>query len=118
MERKKLLLIDDNEDTQITLKMLLEDYFSEIFLAFDGEEGLEIYKTHKPEVIITDIYMPKLNGIELCKKIKEIDTNQTIILVSAHSEDDKVIKKIDCYDYYLSKPYDVEKLIKYFEEIS
>ena len=115
--KKNLLLVDDNIDTQKTLKILLEDYFDNIFLAFDGEKGFEIYNSSPCDVVITDLYMPKLNGIELCKKIKSINKDQKIILVSAHDENDKIIQKIDCYDYYLSKPYNLDKLISYIEEI-
>jgi len=116
MKRKTLLIIDDNKDILNTLQTLLSENFDNIFIALNGKEGFELFNKYKPELIISDISMPEIDGITLCKKIKSINPFQKIILMSSHSENDKRIKKINCYNFYISKPYSIEELLGYIKD--
>ena len=68
-----ILLVDDESEIRLYLTRLLQKYTSDISVAKDGIEALEIYKSTKPDIVITDIRMPNKDGIELLKDIKDID---------------------------------------------
>ncbi len=73
-----LLYVEDSHDAQDYMKHYLEDEVKEFYQAFDGEEGLRMYHEKKPDIILTDINMPNLNGLDMCVKIKNIDKHQHI----------------------------------------
>jgi len=85
MSQKKIriLLADDDKLTiKIIFSFLKDDY--EVLIAYDGLQAYELYKKHQPEIIITDISMPNMNGIELISKIRESDQNTKILILSSH----------------------------------
>jgi len=114
----KLLYVEDNQDTREMTAMMLEDFFDTIILSIDGEEGLQKFKENDIDIVLTDINMPKLNGIELCKKIKEIDKDVPLLILSAHNEqiyyDDS--EKIGI-DGYLLKPIDIEQFSEVLHDV-
>ncbi len=77
------------------LKDALADYFFSFTIANNGEEGLEKYKKINPDIIITDIMMPKLDGLEMTKRIREENETIPIIVLSAFSDKEKLLKAID-----------------------
>ena len=81
-----LLYVEDSRDAQDYMKYYLEDEVKEFYQAFDGEEGLKIYEDKMPDIILSDINMPKMNGLDMCVKIKNIDKHQNIILLSAFQD--------------------------------
>ncbi|NVJ52536.1 MAG: response regulator [Campylobacteraceae bacterium] len=95
-KKLKILFIEDNLDVREQLNKLLENFFSNIDICFNGEEALKQYKDYKTnssnfyDLIITDISMPKLDGIELCKQILLINKEQKILVISAHTEKEKI----------------------------
>lgn len=82
-----LLIVEDGEDIisimDRTFKMLVKD----IYLANNGEEALEQYKKHSPDVVITDIRMPHFSGIKLLKELREEDKETPIFVISAYPQD-------------------------------
>jgi diguanylate cyclase (GGDEF)-like protein len=111
MNSLTLLYVEDNEETQERTKMIIADDVKELYQAFDGEEGLEMYKILRPDVVLTDINMPKLDGLEMAKKIKEINKNQLIIAVSAFDDREMLLKAINIgIDFFLPKPLDIDEL--------
>jgi len=106
----KLLYVEDNEDAREMTTMILEDFFDSIIIAVDGEDGYNKFKENEIDLIITDINMPKLNGLEMSEKIRTLDDNVSIIVLSAHNEDSFFIESIHTgINGYLLKPIDIDQ---------
>jgi DNA-binding response OmpR family regulator len=111
----KILLADDEKDIVETLKSRLTREGYDVTIAADGEEALLKVKENNPDIIILDLMMPKLNGFEVLKKVRENfkDKWRPIIIVSARTELDSVKQ---CYDleadHYLTKPCTIEDILK------
>jgi len=100
-----LLIAEDDPHAQKQLKELLSDYFREIFQAYDGEEALSMYQTRKPDIILVDITMPKMDGLALAQKIKRIDAHQPIVFLSGHSDPETLLHSANIpVDGYVLKP--------------
>jgi len=107
-----LLYIEDDEDSREQTLDTLELFFTKIVIAVDGEDGLYKYNSNKIDFIITDINMPKLNGIEMIQKIRKLNQTIPIIIVSAHSDTDFFLDSIKVgVDGYLIKPLESEQFI-------
>jgi len=122
MQKISLLYIEDDKDIQeIYLDVISRDV-DVIHLAHDGEEGYEVYLEKKPDIILLDINMPKLDGLSLAKKIREVDSEVKIIITTAYAEQDKLLQAIELYLIkYILKPIDPkvlkEALVKAKSEI-
>jgi len=114
-----LLYVEDNKDTQEYMKFYLSDEVKELYQAYDGEEGIEIYQSKKPDIIITDLNMPKLNGIEMIEKIKSINKEQIIIITSAFGDKDNLMEALNYgANGFISKPIDIEKFNEKLLEVT
>ena len=115
MLKKKILVIDDEENIRKYLKLSLKDTEEyrecEVILASSGEEGLQFVKQHKPDLVLLDIVMPDMDGLETLKKIKEIDKEIPVCMVTAvwSGEEGKQCFDAGAYDY-ITKPIDFEYL--------
>ncbi len=110
----KILFVEDEFNITKLIKEALSDYFFSFTVASNGKEGIEKFKKVNPDIVITDIMMPQFDGLEMTKKIKEIDENIPIIVLSAFSEKDKLLKAIDIgITKYFIKPFDPEELLDY-----
>ena len=110
-KKLRLLYIEDDSDTRDITIMLLDMFFDNIVVAIDGEDGLRKFKEKDVDLIITDIMMPKLNGLEMSKEIRKIDNDIPIITISAHNENTFFINSIDIgINGYLLKPMDIDHL--------
>ncbi|MBZ5494501.1 MAG: response regulator transcription factor [Acidobacteriia bacterium] len=110
-ERPRILVVDDEPQITRTLRASLSMYGYEIQVANDGEVGLEAFKTSKPDLVITDLSMPKMTGIELCKRIR--DRSQVpIIVLSVRGEDKHKVEALDKgADDYVTKPFSINELL-------
>ncbi|WOE69789.1 EAL domain-containing protein [Hydrogenimonas thermophila] len=107
----KLLFVEDNQDAREMTAMILEDFFDSITIAVDGVDALEKFKKSTFDIVISDVNMPNMNGLELFKKIREIDQSVSLIFLSAHNEENYFIESIHIgVDSYLLKPIDLEQL--------
>ena len=115
----RLLYVEDNEETRLFTLELLSRFFSDISVAINGAEGLELFKNEKYNLVISDINMPLMGGIEMGAKIREIDNKVPIIILSAHNESNYVESayNIDITEY-LEKPLDFSQLIDTLKHIS
>ena len=105
MNTFKLLYIEDDKDIQEIYLSLLQEYINEIHCANDGEEGYEKYLKIKPDIILLDINMPKIDGLTLAKKIREIDKDVKIIITTSYSDREKLLQAIELYLIkYILKP--------------
>lgn len=113
-----ILYVEDEKFIRDELAEILALDFKKLFVASDGEEGLELYKEHRPELIISDIQMPKMDGLLLSKKILEIDSQAKIILTTAFNEEShlKESKRLNIFDY-IKKPIDLNDLYRAIERI-
>ncbi len=84
MERKKILVVDDEEDVRETLGTVLENLNYQALLAADGEEALSVVKNQRVDVVLSDLYMPGMNGIELLKRVKTEKKNIIFMMITAH----------------------------------
>ena len=107
---KRFLCIDDDRTLLLIVKQILTKSFGaqtlEVFQASTGEEGLQIMREIKPDIILCDIHMPGMDGLEVCQRVRELKLRSAVILMSAYdAEQDNAIKASDTgADAYLSKP--------------
>jgi DNA-binding NtrC family response regulator len=107
----KILIVDDEKGMRDLLYKVLKKEGYEIYLAEDGEQGYEMALEVSPDVIIADLDMPVMNGIDMIKKIKSFDPNATIIIVTAYASIESAIEalKLGAYDYII-KPFKNEEI--------
>ena len=106
-----LLYIEDEAYLRKAVVNYLEDEFNIIYEASNGVEGLKIYKNKKPDIIITDVEMPQMNGLEFCTKVREQDLTTPIIIMTAYSHTEYLLKATELnLIKYLIKPIDEELL--------
>lgn len=106
-----LLYVEDDPVAQEWMQVIFDGQFKEYYQAYNGQEGLELYKKYKPDIILTDINMPQLNGLEMAEQIKAIDKNQAIIVMSAFDDKETLLKAINIgIDYFAPKPVNMEVL--------
>jgi two-component system, OmpR family, phosphate regulon response regulator PhoB len=121
--KKKILVIDDEMDIRIFISTLAETNGYKSFIAKDGEEGLQMVKVHKPDLIILDVMMPRESGLKLFRELRSDEATKSIpiIMVSAVSRKTFLhsIKELERYhsvtlsepEGYIEKPPEAEELI-------
>ncbi len=106
-----LLYVEDEAFIRQNAILFLEDTFNEIYEADNAFSALEIYEERKPDIIITDISMPKMNGLEMCERIRKKDQKTPIIITTAHTNTDYLLKAVELQLVkYLLKPIDEDEL--------
>ncbi len=110
-----VLVVDDNADMTDFLKKTLGEYFKSVMTASDGTEALHLFRNHTPDVVVSDVMMPRMNGFQLCAHIKEDIAVSHIPVILLTARDDEQSRK-DGYkngaDAYIGKPFEVETLIE------
>lgn len=107
-----VLIVEDEKNIALLMKDILSSIFSEIYYANDGVSGLNKFKKLRPDMVICDVLMPLKDGLSLAKSIKDLSPNTPIIIISAHSDKEKLLKAIDInVNKYLIKPIIPEELI-------
>ncbi|GAH37770.1 unnamed protein product, partial [marine sediment metagenome] len=111
MSPRKILLVDDEPHVLELLSVALEEEGYTILLANNGKEALAQLKKEQPQVVLLDIRMPGLDGVEVLRRIKEINQASSVIMMTAYGAMDTVVKVIQLGAYdYLTKPLDLEKV--------
>ncbi|HBK80485.1 MAG TPA: two-component system response regulator [Nitrospinae bacterium] len=107
----RILIVDDEVDVLIFLARELRDQDYEVETAPSGEEAIEKIKANRPHLMLLDINMPGMGGLETLKKAKEIDPHLAVVMVTAVAEEDiaKDAIKMGAYDY-IQKPIDLDHL--------
>ena len=114
----KVLLVEDEQNIAQLLKSALGGNFRSFLLAKDGDEGYELFMKTKPDIIITDIMMPRSTGLEMANKIRTLNKEIPIIILSAYSEKEKLFGAIDAgVTKYFTKPYDPDEILQYIISI-
>ncbi len=106
-----LLYVEDEDELRDSLEVYLKKLFKHVFVAEDGQEGLELYRTNQIDLVVSDIQMPILDGLEMSKEIKEINTTQEIIITSAYSDASYFLNSIKIgISGYIIKPIDYAQM--------
>ena len=112
-----ILIVDDEKNYLTILSAVLEDEGFEVLTALGGREALEVHKTSDLDLIVTDMKMPGMDGIELLEHIKSVDPDLPIIMMTAHGTIDKAVEAMQKGAYsYILKPFDNERLIIYVKK--
>lgn len=110
----KVLLVEDEKNLAKLLKRALGEMFDFFELAYDAKEGLEKFRQNRHDVVITDITMPKMTGLELADILRRESPQTPVIIISAYSEKEKLLGAIDAgVSKYFIKPFDPDDLIDY-----
>jgi len=108
---EKILVVDDDQSIRDTLSNYLKRQEYNVYSAENGMEALEISKKINPDLIITDVRMPEMDGLELLNKVKEIDTHIQVIMISAFDDMQSTVKAMQSGAYdYIEKPLEIDKL--------
>lgn len=113
----KLLFVEDDEVQRNELASFLKRRVDKLYLASNGEEGLEKFTQFQPNAIICDLRMPKIDGLEMAAKIRKINRVVPIIVLTALSDKETILSSVDLnITNYLIKPVDIKKLVVVLEE--
>jgi diguanylate cyclase (GGDEF)-like protein len=118
MHNFSILYIDDDKVAQNIISRLLQSYFNKIYIANDGIDGIKLYREKSPDIVLSDISMPNMNGIEMVKEIKKLNPNQKVVLFTAYNDIDYLNKAINLgVDKYILKPLDAKKMHEALDEL-
>jgi YesN/AraC family two-component response regulator len=119
LKKLNILFVEDDKLVNETLSFIFKKYVKTIFNAYNGEEGLKIFKNNHIDIVISDIQMPKMNGIEMAKEIRKINEDIPIIFTTAFEESKYLKESIELgVDAYILKPIDKEQLLKKLNKIA
>ena len=117
MNKPKILLVDDEEEFVKTLAERLQLRGFEVQVAFDGERALHLVESQPPQLVVLDLIMPGIGGLDVLKQIKALNREIPVILLTGHGSTSEGIDgmQLGAFDY-LMKPINIEVLIKKMEE--
>ncbi|MBN2174934.1 MAG: response regulator [Bacteroidales bacterium] len=114
-----VLFVEDEVLLRAIYERILEKIVSRLYIAENGKDGLEKYHTHKPDLIITDIMMPVMDGLEMIEHIREKDNNVRLVILSAYGETEYFMDAIKIgVNSFLLKPVETKKLTSLVEELA
>lgn len=111
MDRKKILVVDDEKNIGDILKINLEKEGYWVSVAMDGEEGLALALSENPDLVLLDVMLPKMDGFEVCKKIRQKSEVPIVMLTARSEEIDKILGLELGADDYVTKPFSVRELL-------
>lgn len=107
----RCLYVEDDEKTRNRMRSILERRFTNVFFAVDGRQGVDAFVEFKPDLVITDVRMPVMGGLEMARRIRRIDPEMKIIFTTAHSDTDYLLRAIEMgINHYVLKPVELDKL--------
>ncbi len=111
LKKLSLLYVEDDENTREELQYFLQYKVKNLYTAKNGQEGLELFEKHQPDLIVTDIQMPIMTGIKMVKSIKEINPNIPIVIITAYNDSENLLDAIKLnVTNYLIKPLNLFSL--------
>lgn len=119
-DKKRILIVDDEDDLRSMLKFRLEAMNYDVSEAVDGQEGLDKSRSENPDLVILDLMLPKIDGFKVCRMLKfdEKHKHIPIIMFTARvTEKDKQIGEEMGADAYITKPFEPEVLIGKIKEL-
>ena len=114
---KMILIIEDERSIQNVIKAFLEDAGYTVILAGDGLEGVEQFRLHKPDLVLLDLMLPKIDGFAVCEILRK-ESRVPIIMLTALDDDDSQLKGFDALaDDYITKPFSMPVVMKRIEAV-
>lgn len=119
LQNYSLLYVENNPKLNAQLTELFKKFFGKVFSAFDGPEGLQMFEQNRPQVVVSDINLPQMNGLEMVRRILVMDSETKIIITSAHDEAEYLHQaiRIGVFDY-LPKPLQADELMQVLSRCS
>lgn len=122
-EKLSILYVEDDDVLRTQTETIFRNLFKSVDIARDGEEGLSIYKNYLEsnnknyDIVITDIQMPKMDGIDLSKALLQINKNQKIIIISAYDEKEYIEEVVKLgIDGFMQKPLSTDQILEILQE--
>ena len=113
-----VLYVEDDDETREELELVLKSWFCNLYVAVNGQDGLNLYQKHRPDIVISDIQMPKMNGLSMSADIKHITSDQEIIILSAYNDVEYLFRALELgIKHYVTKPVSIERLLGKLIEI-
>ena len=106
-----VLVVDDEPSFREGLRLALKQEGFIVHLAADGEEALEVWRAHKPDLVLLDVMLPRMSGIDVCREIRAVDDTPVIMVSARNEEIDAVVALEVGADDYVAKPYRVRELV-------
>lgn len=113
----KLLLVEDERDFRNLLTSFLQMQGFEVIGAEDGEQGLQKFKSDKPDLCILDVMLPKKDGFTLAQEIKKDNPNMWIVFLTARNLKEDRLKGLSLADDYICKPFEIEELVQRIQNL-
>lgn len=114
-----ILYVEDEPAIREGLQRFFQRRSGTIYLAANGQEGLELFEKHRPDIVVTDIRMPVMDGLTMSRKIKELSPDIPIVITTGHNDEEFLLKAIDVgVDKYIKKPVDFRDLMKVILNLS
>jgi len=118
LKKISVLYVEDERMLARMMEEAIGRHFRRFRVAHDGEEGLELFHRDKPDLLITDITMPRMDGLTLAEKIRAVSPATPVIILSAYSEKEKLLRAIEIgIRKYFIKPFDPDELLDYLREL-
>jgi two-component system, cell cycle response regulator len=118
-KNQSVLYAEDEPEVRSQVELFLRKFFSDIRVASNGVEALQAYQERACDILITDVVMPQMDGIELCEKIVSANPYQKIVVISAHNESEHLMKLINMgVDRFLLKPFDNRRFLRALHGVS
>lgn len=117
---KKILIVDDEENIVISLEFLMEQAGYDLRVAKNGQEALEQVVNFDPDLILLDVMMPKINGFEVCRRVRELPGGQKIkiIMLTAKGREVEITKGLAMgADAYITKPFSTKELMAQVQQM-
>lgn len=112
LKRLTLLYVEDDEDARVQFTLFLTRLFGKLVVAGHGAEGLAQYREHRPDIIVTDIQMPVMDGLAMARQIRAEGSRLPIIVLSAFDQPSYLIESGEIgIDRYVTKPVDCRQLV-------
>ena len=117
--KETILIIEDEEDILALLSSLLENEGYKIITACNGREGLDKFQEHNPDLILTDVKMPVMDGIEVLREVKTKESDTEVIILTGHSDEATAIDclRLGAYDYFCKPLEDIDVLLTAVERV-
>ena len=119
LQKLTILIVEDENEIRKLMEEVMKSVFFEVYSAKNGDEGIKKFKKFAPDLVVTDIAMPIMDGLDMAKMINEISPTTPIIALSAFSDKEKLLKAIEVgVDKYILKPVDMDELLLAIENIA
>lgn len=113
MKTLKILYVEDEKEAREELVDVLKRRAGKVYVAENGKQGLSLAEDYDPDIVIADLYMPEMSGMEMIHKIRESGRNPAVIIVSAINDVNTILEAIDVHVYkYILKPVNVKELLE------